>query len=173
MLIFIKPSFVSVIPCSPILFGPLLALHPPLLFSPCPLAFAGGCPHDFPSLKTGLCGSTGLPCTLIPGETALLLNDAGSKSSSLRLFLLIFRATSAAVGGAVDDAKGVEDRDLIRSTVFATGFSTLVRSEEGGVSMLSSLMPEELSLGYSEGGGVLYRSSNVFQKFMPPDFLFA
>ena len=43
-----------------------------------------------------------------------------------------------------------------------------------GVSMLtSSLTPEELPLGIAIGGGVLIRSSKVFQKPNPPEFLMA
>ena len=43
-----------------------------------------------------------------------------------------------------------------------------------GVSMfISSHKPEELSLGMIGGGGVRIRSSKLFQKVEPPEFLMA
>lgn len=38
---------------------------------------------------------------------------------------------------------------------------------------MSSLTPEELSLGMTGGGGVRIRSSKLFQKVGPPEFLMA
>lgn len=46
--------------------------------------------------------------------------------------------------------------------------------EPTGMSMLiSSLIPEELSLGMIGGGGVRIRSSKLFQNVGPPEFLMA
>lgn len=43
-----------------------------------------------------------------------------------------------------------------------------------GVSMfMSSLIPEKVSLGMIGGGGVRIRSSKLFQKVEPPEFLMA
>lgn len=119
ILIFMKPSLVSVMPCRPILLGPnegVILTLPPLFDlspaawppEPCPFAFVA-VPHRLPSRCAGDCDSTGLFWTLTPGETARRLMECPSRSSS-RLRLLDFFSASAAVGGA--SGCGVEDRDM-------------------------------------------------------------
>src|SRR5271170_4055699 len=131
MLMFIRLSFVATIPCTLTRFAPAIPFPltlPPLPLrspTPCPFVFGGGWPHAFSAVvSTGLCGRTGLLCTLIPGLTARRLKLAGSKSSSRRRFLLTLRARSLAVGNVVaGPASGVEERewereeDLVREVV--------------------------------------------------------
>lgn len=112
MLIFISPSLVSVMPCSPTLLGPndgvMLVLPPLFDLGPwplCPLLPAWSlapfvaAPHRLLSLCAGDCDSTGLFVTLTPGETARRLIELTSRSSSRRRLLDFFRP-SAAEGGA-------------------------------------------------------------------------
>jgi len=107
MLIFIKPSLVSVIPCRPVfLTGPstgvvtcptLLALSSTLTLGSVVSRSSFDCPHHDPPLSGDWPG-TGLLCTLNPGDTARRLIEAISKSSSRRRLLFTFCEISAAVG---------------------------------------------------------------------------
>src|SRR5690242_17705573 len=128
MLIFIKPSLVSVMPCSPTRFGPkvgVILMLPPLLDrSPfdCPLIEVSrlafvivDVPQRLPSRWLGDCEMTGLLCTLNPGDTARRFNECSSKSSSRRRLLDFFNP-SAAVGGFIDcgvDAREVQPRLML------------------------------------------------------------
>ena len=118
----VKPSLVSLIPWNPTRpFAPAIG-RPPLLLLPPELPFSLGVPEAFSppwllpgrepqgilSRCNGLC-MIGELCTLIPGETALLLKIWGSKSSSLRRLLLIRRVISAAVGGMLPVCDGVAE----------------------------------------------------------------
>ena len=83
--------------------------------------------------------------------------------------LLPLRGISNAVACVVDERHSCDDEVLI---VFGCG--ELAWIDEIGVSMLmSSLIPEELSLGIMGGGGVRIRSFRLFQKDGPPAFLIA
>lgn len=181
MLIFIRPSLVSTIPCKPtLLLGPPPPPLPPLLplLLRSLLVLGGGiCPQALSPLKPGLCCNTGLLCTLMPGETALRLKLDGSRSSSLPRFrLFAFLAASPAVGAM--DARGVDERDRDRDSHWSCPVKMpipeLVPCEVVVESMLtSSLITEELFLGNSEGGGVLCRRSKLFQKRRPSEFFSA
>lgn len=105
MLIFISPSLVSTMPCSPNFFpgaaDPLPVRDEPAccelwdvsLLAPCvsdSFFLSGGWPQTlFESRCEGDCVSTGLFCVLIPGETALRFTVAMSKSSSRRRLNLL------------------------------------------------------------------------------------
>lgn len=168
MLIFIKPSLVSVIPCRPILLGPkdgVIVVLPPL-FDLSPLttfpvegslvSFAE--PHK--SRFAGDCDRTGLLCTLRPGDTARRLIEYSSKSSSLRRLLDFFKP-SAAVSGAASGC-GVDARDTDPgctkpsdiALVGADGREVEVDETEGESILISSLTAEDPARGKEGGGGV-------------------
>jgi hypothetical protein len=116
---------------------------------------------------------TGLLCTLMPGLTALRLKLVGSKSSSLRRFLLTFLVISAAVGPAPGwGVADLEGEDGWWSDVPA--IAELCIREDGGVDRdgeskdISSLMPDDEPRGRKEGGGVrLFSSVKVSQNSLP------
>ena len=107
----------------------------------------------------GDCDKIGLLCTLRPGDTARLLIEYSSRSSSRRR-LLDFLSPSAAVKGAI--GCGVDDRDtdlgcMNPSAVaaLAAEWSEADREETLGDSMLiSSLIAEDPARGNDGGGGV-------------------
>jgi len=69
-------------------------------------------------------------------------------------------------------ADGKDSWEYDGLTAFCGGI--VDRMEEKGASMfISSLTPEELSLGAIDGGGVRIRSSRLFQKDGPPVCLMA
>jgi hypothetical protein len=158
MLIFISPSFVSVIPCSPIRLGPkvgVMLMLPPLFErSPwdCPLidvsrlAFAD-VPHKLLSRCTGDCEMTGELWTLTPGDTARRLIDASSKSSSRRRLLDFFNA-SAAVGGCI--GPGVDAREVQPLLLCSVPVAPMV----GESMLMSSLIADDSARGNDGGGGV-------------------
>lgn len=158
ILIFIIPSEVSVIPCNPTLFGPGPELTLPCLSSdPMPALEVSrvnfDLSHQPPALGTGDWVATGLLCMLSPGETARLLIEWGSKSSSLRR-LLTFRLTSVKDGNAWNwtQLSGAGMADAV-CVVLAT------MQVDGGVdtrgeSIPASLIPDELLARLPNGGGV-------------------
>lgn len=160
MLMFINPSLVSFIPCSPTRRGVVLC---------CPFRFASGFPPYADlggppqpllpaSLTTGELGITGLLWMLVLGETALRLKRLGSKSSSRRRL----RRKSPSVG-TCGAAKGVEDRELGRSNGLANS-PDVTPSTEGVTSMVESSSDiDEAAVWRDVGGGVRYRSSSGLQ----------
>lgn len=184
MLIFIKPSLVSVMPCSPTRFGPnvgVMLMLPPLFDrSPldCPpidvsrLAFVivdavVAVPQRLPSRWLGDCEITGLLCTLKPGDTARRFSECSSKSSSRRR-LLDFFSPSAAVGGFMDcgvDAREVQPRLTLWS---GAGISLPLFADMMGESIfMSSLIADDSARGNDGGGGVCARRR--FQKSVPAE----
>lgn len=160
MLIFMSPSLVSVMPCSPILLGPRVGvmLILPALFdlSPveCPLIEVSlpalAVPHRLLSRCAGDCEMTGLLCTLRPGDTARRLIDISSKSSSRRR-LFDFFSPSAAEGGFI--WPGVEARDA--HPLFCSCAMFSLKDEMVGESMfISSLIADDSAREKDGGGGV-------------------
>ena len=173
MLMFIRPSFVSFMPCMPTRFPngpepfallPLLALSTELWIDPS--LFALIC-HQPPSLCAGDGGRIGLFWRLRPGETALRLNMFGSKSSSLLRLPSVLRVTSLAVGIGC----GVDERLGEEFLVLGQYWALPCTAEEAGVStFMSSLIVDELPRGNMRGGGVRILSSKEFQNSGPPEF---
>ena len=108
----------------------------------------------------------GLFCRLSPGETARRLNIAGSKSSSRRRLPSVFLVNSP----VVDIGCGVEERDGDELLAPVGNTGTLGATIDVGVSIAMSSLTEEFAPGANGGGGVLIRSSNLFQKSGPPEF---
>jgi len=129
MLMFIKPSFVSLMPCKPTLFIPFAPVTnptpaplpvvvpdelplPTLSPSTCPLgiSLAARPAHHPPSRCAGLGGRIGLPWMLRPGLTARRLNISLSSMSSRRRLPSVLRMQPCASLAAVGFGWGVEDR---------------------------------------------------------------
>lgn len=177
MLMFINPSLVSVMPCSPTRLGvPLWGG-----FRPGPSWFArsrnGGPREDFGSgpqalfpvsFTTGEFDITGLLCALVLGDTALRLKRLESRSSSRRRF----REMSTA-DGICGGWKGVEAREL----GFSDGLAESPAREPSVAGVMSiaesSSDIDDVRVGRVGGGGVRYRSSKEFQNSCPAEFRFA
>lgn len=166
MLMFINPSLVSFIPCSPTRRGVPACDAFRLTDSELPRSVNGfgGSPQPlFPdSFTTGELGIMGLLCRLVLGDTALRLKRFESKSSSRRRFRL--KSPNEAWAAAT----GVEDREF-RSNGLAN--SVEPTAVDGVISIAESSSDiEDAAVGRCDGGGVRYRSSKEFQKSGPPEF---
>lgn len=155
MLMFMNPSLVSFIPCSPTRRGvPACEVF----------RFTASA---FGSFTTGELGMTGLLWMLVLGDTALRLKRFESRSSSRRRFRL--KSPNDEIW---DAATGVEAREF-RSNGLANSVVE-PNAVDGVISIAESSSDiDDAAVCRSDGGGVRYRSSNEFQNSGPPEFRFA
>ncbi|BCS20490.1 uncharacterized protein APUU_20922S [Aspergillus puulaauensis] len=153
MLIFMKPSLASFMPCMPTLFkvpewgvvGIFRGAVSGRSLKSGPMFDFGG-PHILGpwSVSAGELGMTGLLCALMLGDTALRLNKLGSKSSSLRRFLRSSETTPDWLGSGVEARDAGLSPGLTNSAVFDGVMSIVISSSD----------TEEAACGRGGGGGV-------------------
>ena len=127
--------------------------------------------HPPPSLEAGDCVKIGLFCKLIPGETALRLKEAGSKSSSRRRLPPIGRESSSGVGGSgVPARKAGQFGWHCGPTEADDDAGAPASSGDSGV--VCSLIADVLPRAKNGGGGGVWVGSKASQKSLPPEWRF-